>query len=155
MKIEDIENHAKRLEQTAREMLAAGIGSDPAHGHASTLIAMAADLRAQSSVGRTPSTFTAVSAVADQGEESGELAARRKGRALTLIEAVAAAKGDQTLLQALANLRARALRVGVSLNSDSVLTLPALDAALDKSGARVDERFALKCDMHRAGLIAA
>jgi hypothetical protein len=151
----NVEHHAAALEKAAAAMTAAGIGSDPKAGHAATLIAMAADLRAQAAVGRQPTTFDGMSAVADQGDESGELAARRKGRALTLIEAVTAAKGDQTRLQALSNLRARALRVGVSLDSDTVLTLPALDAALDRAGAKIDERFALKCDMHRAGILAA
>jgi hypothetical protein len=153
--ISKVEPFASELEATASRMDANGIGGHPTRGHAAILRTMAGDLRAQGALGKMPAVFESINSVADQGDESGELAARRKGRALTLIEAVTAAAGNQTKLQALSNLRARALREGISLDSDSVLTLPAVDAALDKSGTQTETRFALKADLYRAGILAA
>ena len=59
------------------------------------------------------------------------------------------------LTRVLINLKARAQKVGVSLDDHTILTLTALDAALDKAGTDTSTRFALKSDLHRAGLLAA
>jgi hypothetical protein len=153
--IPKVEKHAGALEQLASAMEADGIGGNPSRGHAAVLRNMAGDLRSQAALGRMPSTFDAFHAAADQGDESGALRALRQGGALTLLQAVNAAADDPTRLTALVNLRARALRIGVVLDDDTILTLPALNAALDASGARTQDRFALKSDLHRAGLLAA
>jgi hypothetical protein len=151
--IPKVEKHAGALEQIASAMDADGIGGNPARGHATVLRNMAGDLRSQAALGRMPSTFDAFHAAADQGDESPALQALRQGRSLTLLEAVNAAADDPTRLTALVNLKARAERCGYSIPEDSVIRLPDLDAALDKSGAKTQDRFALKADLFRAGLL--
>jgi hypothetical protein len=149
----DIERHALALEAAAASMKSAGIGADPSGGHAALLLAMADDLRAQKKLGRNPTTFTALSAVAD-GEESRKTP-HAFNRSKTLLEAVNAAAGDETHLQALSNLRARAERAGYSIPHDQVIRLVDLDSALDKSATKTQDRFALKADLFRAGPLAA
>jgi hypothetical protein len=150
-KLESIERHAADLEKAAVSMIAAGIGGDPERGHALALRTLAADLRAQAALGRQPTTFELINGAADVGETRKAPAAFN--RPLTLVEAVNAAADDQTRLQALVNLRARAERAGYSIPDDQVIRLPDLDAALDKSGTRTQDRFALKADLFRAGLL--
>lgn len=151
--IPKVEKHAAALENIASAMEADGIGGDPARGHATVLRNMAGDLRSQGALGRMPSTFDTFRAAADQGDESPALQALRQGRPLTLLEAVNAAADDDTRLRALVNLKARAERCGFSIPEDSVIRLPDLDAALAKSGAKTQDRFALKADLFRAGLL--
>jgi hypothetical protein len=145
----NVERHAAALEQAAAAMVAAGIGSDPKAGHAATLIAMAADLRAQSDLGRNPTTFEAFSAVADHSD-----AERKFNRTKTLLEAISAAASDETRLHALQNIKARADRAGYTIPFDEVIKLVDLDRALDQAGTKIDDRFALKADLARAGLLS-
>jgi hypothetical protein len=54
---EQVEPHAKRLEDAANAMQAAGIGGDLTHGHAMHLRKMAASLRCDAAQGKMPSVY--------------------------------------------------------------------------------------------------
>jgi hypothetical protein len=57
--IDKIEPHARRLEEVADKMDAAGIGGDPVRGHVVTLRRMAGDLRANAVRGKIADAFLA------------------------------------------------------------------------------------------------
>ena len=98
------------------------------------------------------SKFEAFRAVA--GDQVHVLAAS-KGRALTLVEVVNAAKDDQQAMTRLANLRIRCSRLGLDLPVDSPLTIRMVDDAFSRGSGSISEKMSAKADLMRASLLSA
>jgi hypothetical protein len=129
--------HATELDKIADRMEKDGISAD-------TLRLLAADLRAQK--------FESLRAVA--GDQVHVLAAS-KGRALTLVEVVNAAKDDSLQMTRLANLRIRCSSLGLDIPADAPLTVRMVDDAFSKVNSSISQRMSAKADLMRAGLLTA
>jgi hypothetical protein len=147
--LEKIEPHAKRLEDAADRMDAAGIGGHPVNGHVAVLRGMAASMRADAAVGKMPHAYIGTGS----GAVFGAAGDAPKGRPiLTLVQAAAAKKENAPLVQQIC---ATAQRLGLSsIEPDTQIDINKLNADLTNRNVGIDARMSLKAMLHRLHTIA-
>jgi hypothetical protein len=174
--------HVAALKSCAAAMEAAGIGVHASRGHVAALHHMAADMDAQAASGVVPNilrdhswTFNAAAdnrATREDDPAVAALGTKVDSLAASLAKAVdalgsldtkivdlkaAATRGSPPPARKTLSASDQGLltRVGIQPGADGKVSIPALDAALDKAGIRREDAIALKISLQAAGQIAA
>lgn len=144
--LERIEPHAKRLEDAADKMEAAGIGLHADGGHVAVLRRMAAKMRADAAQGKIPHAF---GADADRTLSTIRAAKRQLYELRTPVEACEAAPKN---IETVRWLRAELKRMGYDLVMEEKVDEMRLNQVM--AGHDVQKRMAIKAGLSSLKLIA-
>lgn len=159
-----VKEHVDAIRQVASNMEAAGIGMNAKQGHVSILQGMADSMESEAALGKMPNIFHTndwMSASADkksetESKEFKELKDSVEGFKTEISDLkkakleASSAPERKTLSKDMLNLLEK---TGLSANAESQVSLHDLNAALDKTSMKPEQRIALKFNMQASGLI--